>query len=225
MPAQTYWPQQYYTTTATTTNYVTTNYPWTQNCSYTTTDLSWSNWNTATTITTSANTTIYTPTYSNEVWGQWIQMGQGTITTYGQTVQTPDELRAAREVYERQNRERMERRSAARARARSLLGEFLDDEQKAELEHHGRFFVTGSRGRRYCIRAEGQSGNVDLLKPDGSLQARLCCHPRGAPGRDGFYEMLPEGDAWLMQMIEIRHDEDHFLQTANVRRGSLPTLV
>jgi len=28
-----------------------------------------------------------------------------------------------------------------------------------------------------------------------------------------------------MQMIEIRHDEDHFLRTANVHRGALPALV
>ena len=99
-----------------------------------------------------------------------------------------------------------------RTRARILLAEFLSDEQKVELERHGRFHVTGSRGRRYCIRAHGQSGNVDLLKPDGSVQATLCAHP-------GAY--VPDGDAWLMQMIELRHDEDHFLSTANVHRGSL----
>jgi hypothetical protein len=206
MPQQ-YWYPQNYTSTATTTNYIPIyNQQW-----YTTSGTSlqtqvvspntiWQNWNT---------TTGYTPaydTYSNQVWIQWNQ------EPYQPRVWTPEEQERQRQITE----ERYQARAAARARARTLLGEFLDDEQKAELEHHGQFHVTGSRGRRYCIRAEGQSGNVDLLKPDGSVQARLCCHPRSMD-----YESLPEGDAWLMQMIEIRHDEDHFLRTANVHRGSL----
>jgi hypothetical protein len=204
MPQTGYWPQQWYTSTATTTNYIPANssYTWTQ----TGTSQAWTNWN------TTANCTITTQNnYTNEVWGQWIVMGQGTMD-YRPRVQTAEEIREL----DRRNRELTEQRHAARTRARMLLGEFLSDEQKAELESHGRFHVTGSKGRRYCIRAEGQSGNVDLLKPDGNLQARLCAHPRG---------YLPEGDAWLMQMIEIRHDEDHFLRTANVHRGSLPTLA
>ena len=138
---------------------------------------------------------IYTGTGTDQVWQQWL-----TLTTEQQVVQ------------ERQIHEAHTRRDTARTRARILLGEFLSEEQKGELEQHGRFHVLGSKGRRYCIRASGQSGNVDLLRPDGTVQATLCAHP-------GDY--VPDGDAWLMQMIELRHDEDHFLQTANVHRGSL----
>jgi len=221
MPQTGYWPQQYYTSTATTTNqYIPANYTWSQTPSYQTTvatsDLAWLNWN-----TTSTTGIITQNTYANQVWVQWNQIA----TPYTPRVLTPEE---AREVEAREARqraiyeERNQRRAAARTRARTLLEQFLDDEQKAELERHGRFYVTGSRGRRYCIRAEGQSGNVDLLKADGSLQARLCAHPRYVPDS---HELLPEGDAWLMQMIEIRHDEDHFLRTANVHRGSLPALT
>ena len=217
MPQTGYWPQQYYTSTATTTNYIPANYTWSQTPSYQTTvatsDLAWLNWNATSTIITQN-------TYANQVWVQWNQ------TPYTPPVYTPEQLREMEAQQARQRaiyEERNQRRSAARAKARTLLEQFLDDEQKLELERHGRFYVTGSKGRRYCIRAEGQSGNVDLLKPDGSIQARLCCHPRQVPGES--YELLPEGDAWLMQMIEIRHDEDHFLRTANVHRGSLPALA
>lgn len=159
-------------------------------------------------ITTASSTWQYTydwtydrhwpvsQSYQNEVWQQWVQpvsMGQLNV------LPDPDPARQLQH-------------DTARTRARILLAEFLSDEQKGELERHGRFHVIGSKGRRYCIRASGQSGNVDLLHPDGSVQATLCAHP-------GSY--VPDGDAWLMQMIELRHDEDHFLQTANVHRGSL----
>ena len=54
---------------------------------------------------------------------------------------------------------------------------------------------------------------MDLLTDRGDVQASLCAHPGG---------YLPDGDAWLMQMIEIRHNEDRFLAVANVHRGVLP---
>jgi len=219
MPAQYYCPQWYGTSNSTMTTQ-TLYYP--------------QNWNTGTA------STIYT-TGSNQIWTrwneQWVQtaitstdmawqrwINQSQVYTYQQTPTplTPEQLQAQREAserYEMQRQERRQRQTAARARARVLLGEFLTDEQKAELERQGQFHVTGSKGRRYCIRASGQSGNVDLLKADGSVQATLCAHPTIVPGES---ELVPEADAWLMQMIEIRHDEDRFLRTANVHRGRLP---
>jgi hypothetical protein len=202
MPPQTYY-QQYCNSGATTQYYVPT----------------WGAWsNNATTITyqqgipTIPYQPIITSTGTDQVWIQWVIMGNGTMTSspnYVHRQETPEER--ARVLVERE-REAQDRQ-AARTRARVLLEDFLSDEQKVELEGKGRFHVIGSKGRRYCIRTSGQQGNVDLLKPDGGVQATLCCHPRGH---------LPEGDAWLMQMIELRHDEDHFLATANVHRGSLP---
>lgn len=199
MPQTGYWPQ-YYTTTACTTN--------------TYTPQIWQGW-----VNQSNNTVsdqwYQTTASTQQIWVNWViqtpdvTWGSSRYATYQPVVETPEQRTARRLREEFAHKERQ----AARTRARALLEGFLDDEQKADLERHGRFHVTGSRGRRYCIRAEGQAGNVDLLKPDGSLQARLCCHPR---------QSLPDGDAWLMQMIEIRHDEDHFLRTANVHRGVLP---
>jgi hypothetical protein len=104
-------------------------------------------------------------------------------------------------------------RRAAVTRARGLLHSMLSAEQRAEFDIHHRFHVNGSRGRRYCIQANGQSGNVELLDAQGKLQARLCAHPRG---------YLPDPDAWLAQMLEIATDEDHFLLTANVHWGKRP---
>jgi hypothetical protein len=200
MPQGYFYPQYY--NTSTTTSYQIIQPVWTTSGATTVQQTGWypqNGWYQTTTAIT-----------QDQVWQTWINSPNVTWGSYAQTrIETPEEMEARREAREQERRDRM----VARARARTLLGEFLSDEQKVELERHGRFHVTGSRGRRYCIRAEGQAGNVDLLKPDGSLQAKLCCHPR---------QGLPDGDAWLMQMIEIRHDEDHFLRTANVHRGALP---
>jgi hypothetical protein len=161
-------------------------------------------WQITTQITTQSHPQTYATcaeTYANQIWNQWV-----LTCSPGNAIG----------VNWNPHHHRDEGRRAARTRARLLLGEFLDEEQKAELEVHGRFHVTGSKGRRYCIRAQGQAGNVDLLTANGEVQATLCAHPR---------DNLPEGDAWLMQMIELRHDEEHFLRTANVHRGRLPADV
>ena len=198
----TWYPTQANTTMMTPTWYST---------NVTTTDQVWQTWMNTPSITTTGSA-VYT--YADEVWQQWVNVPSITMNGY-QTVQqhTPEQIREANERYAAERQRLHSERQAARARARILLGEFLTDEQKTELERHGRFHVTGSRGRRYCIRTEGQSGNVDLLTDKGQVQASLCAHPRG---------YLPDGDAWLMQMLEIRQDEDHFLRTANVHRGRLP---
>jgi hypothetical protein len=156
-------------------------------------------WQVVTTQSYAQTYTTCAETYSNQIWNQWM-----LTCTPGNAIGG---------YWNASHHRDHESRRAAHARARLLLGEFLDEEQKAELEVHGRFHVTGSRGRRYCIRAQGQMGNVDLLASNGEVQATLCAHPR---------DNLPEGDAWLMQMIELRHDEEHFLRTANVHRGRLP---
>lgn len=204
MPQGYFYPQYYAKNAAVTTNYYQIIQPvWTTSGATTISQDGWYPQNHNGWYRTTANA-------QDQIWQTWVSSPNITWGLDTQTrIETPEEMAARREEREREHRERV----AARARARILLEEFLSDEQKAELEQHGRFRVTGSRGRRYCIRAEGQAGNVDLLKPDGGVQARLCCHPR---------QGLPDGDAWLMQMIEIRHDEDNFLRTANVHRGSLP---
>jgi hypothetical protein len=179
-------------------------------------DTAWAAW---TAITNNA-TTINQYTYQDQAWDSWIRQ------TYSQTPyqETPEQRanweRIAKEAEVHRRAER-ERRTAARARARTLLDSVLTAEQKAELDRHGRFHVRGGQtGRRYCIRAEGQSGNVDLLNEDGSVQATFCAHPSYTHDRPG--ELVPEGDAWLAQMMEIELDEFNFLRTTNVPRGSIP---
>ena len=105
------------------------------------------------------------------------------------------------------------RRDTARTRARpSCWVSSSQKSRRASLSNMGASTSSAPRVGVTAFVPAASQGNVDLLHPDGSVQASLCAHPRG---------YVPDGDAWLMQMIEIRHDEDHFLQTANVHRGSL----
>jgi hypothetical protein len=106
-----------------------------------------------------------------------------------------------------------ERRAAVQVRARSLLESLLSEEQRNSLRHHGRFQVTGSRGRRYCINANGQSGNVDLLDDAGGIMGKFCAHPAG---------YLPDPDAWAAQLLALMTDEEAFLRVANLHWGHRP---
>ena len=119
---------------------------------------------------------------------------------------------AQREEQERARRAAAERWNQATHRARSCLESHLDEQQRLDLHRNGRFYVIGSRGRRYCIRTTGQAGNVDWVDEEGRVQGSFCCHPSG----------LPDPDAWLSQMLNLMADEDHFLATANVSAGVRP---
>lgn len=194
MPATAYRPTwQWYTATSTTSaNSLYLNTGWyPDNYRYQPT------WATATTNATT--------TWANDVvWQYWVD---GTAQAFASVRPLVAPAPSAADL------ERREQRQLASVRARALLENFLSDQQKAELEQQGYFHVVGSRGRLYRILARGQAGNVELLRPDGMLQARLCAHPRNN---------LPNEDAWLAQMLELRSDENHFLRVANLHVGSLP---
>jgi hypothetical protein len=115
---------------------------------------------------------------------------------------TLDEYRAQAAAQARQHHLEIKRAWNA---AMVTLKATLTPEQVHQLEHDDCFDVTSSRGRRWRIRAYGQSGNVDLLGDDGSVMARFCAHP---PGR------LPDPVAWLAQARILMHDEVGFLAVA-----------
>lgn len=151
---------------------------------------------------------------ADATWQAW----QLETTRFGPPLSAEQQAERDRVALDRQERYAAHQaaQAIANVRARSLLDEFLDETQKAELETHKQFHVVGSKGRRYCIRGQGQSGNVDLLRADGSVQARLCAHPS---------DYLPDGDAWLSQMLHLTSDEDRFLRTANIQRGDLAGII
>lgn len=181
--------------------------------------------------TTTSNTTqIWTDwNYQNTastasvVWEQWnIQSSAWIIQTHQMTqpALTPAQIEAL--TVERQamdnrrsqlEQERREARAVANVKASRLLELVLSDEQRSELKTHRRFHVRGSRGRRYCIHANGQSGNVSWVDDAGKELGRFCAHPAG---------YLPDADAWIAQALALETDEDAFLAVANLHQGTRP---
>jgi hypothetical protein len=98
-------------------------------------------------------------------------------------------------------------RARAEQRARSLLLNLLNDEQRYEFEAHGFFYVTGGGSRdRYRIRLDS-AVNVDLLGEDGKVRYHLCARPTGD---------IPMYDVMAGQLLFLqdRTTETHFLAQA-----------
>lgn len=117
---------------------------------------------------------------------------------------------------EREYREQQEAaralREQAQARSLELLRLVLTDEEYGRYEGGNVIEITGSAGGRYRIRQVGYEGNVEQIDEEGEAIMRLCAHPQMhvAGGR------LPQGDAWVGQVLAIKTDEENFLSVANV---------
>lgn len=160
---------------------------------------------------------------TNHTWQIWMNQPQQIVVV--PTELSPEAIaaiaRQQEEAIERQRvaaemvRVRTDQIRQAQVKARKLLDYILTADQTAELEAHGRIHIRGSRGRRYCINARGQSGNVHYLDDAGKVVGHLCAHPRGS---------LPDPDAWLAQLLALQDNEDAFCAVANVHWGVKPTL-
>lgn len=176
----------------------------------------WVSW-TATTNTASVT----------QPWSIWCQNGTTAATTVTQTIwldwttanghvypnqqgyrqPTPEEQEARR--LEAAERSRIV--AAAKTKARQLLKEVLDRDQRRELEKDGHFHVQTRNGERvYRIKPGGQPERV---KGEDGIRWSYCIHPR---------ESYPADDAAAAFKLLIEADEDEFLRIANAtRRGVL----
>jgi hypothetical protein len=107
------------------------------------------------------------------------------------------------------------RRRVAQRRAETLLLEHLDAQQREQWAKDRTFTVHTADGRRtYKIR-EGLAGNVYLVR-DGDREAksgylrRFCFHAYHPDGS------IPNCDNVLAQKLVLEHNEQFFLQEANV---------
>ena len=164
----------------------------------------WSAW------TNMADNTI---TYSSQdVWGYWNQTAGSSpmlnnITNPTPRVYTEEEKAEARERLERKQREATERQAAQqqiRARAKELLTELLDEEQKAEYEEKGVFHVHTKNGERTYRLRPGYPPHRVKAK-DGKMYS-YCIHPR---------ESYPAEDTAAALKLLIEADEAEFLRIAN----------
>jgi len=189
-------------------------YTW--NTSSTTTNpYLWTNWGSATIVSGSGSGGNWHPL----VWrGQRLVIAEGEwqqaftqIEAVADDVANRERLRGEREQYQRS-------RTQAIARGEALLLEMLDENQRETYRFNGTFTVIGSCGTLYRIH-RGTSGNIEWVKPDGSVGGRLCAHPTM------HHEWLPTEDVMLAQMLALIHDEREFCRVANVHAGVRPPIL
>lgn len=176
----------------------------------------WANWVTQTTSATNVNT------YRADIWERWntnqvTHISQQNLR-YGGYVPpvrpepTPEELRAQKEQREQYARDREALRLItidADTRAKALLLDHLDDQQKRDYAEKDHFDVEVD-GKTYRIQP-GTHGNVIELGLVGEKEVaiRRFCIPSRVPG-------MPEADVHLSQKLMIEGAMDEFERIANI---------
>lgn len=160
--------------------------------------------------------TSQTVTYSsNQVWNNWCQATAATSAqiTYNSSPGpppaplTPEQVEATRLHVERINKQAEEYRkkqAVTRAKARQLLEEVLNEEQRYELAKSGFFHVHTAKGKRTYRLAPGHSPR--LVKSEDGKMYSYCIHTR-----EGF----PVDDALAAFKLLLDADEKEFLKIAN----------
>ena len=179
---------------------------WTQGSD---TAATWTHWNqyfgTAGAITMPVVTTT-TAASTSATWVYWNNTWYDTWTgdLLATLVPASDEEQARRNA--EMEREAEERRESEE-RARRLLLDYLDDEQRDEYEQQRHFTVISRDGERRYRVEHGRSRNVKLIGEDGRVLRTYCAHPA---------ELVPDEDTMLAQLLMLRGDEEEtFLRIAN----------
>jgi len=105
-------------------------------------------------------------------------------------------------------------------KAWGTLKAFLNPKQLKTLNRHGFFDLVGSAGTPFRIMT-GVAGNVWWLDSDGQQMGQLCAHCESVqwPSGRGRHHHIPTADHMLTQMLELRADEDRWLQIAHCIGG------
>jgi hypothetical protein len=143
---------------------------------------------------------------SDEAWVAWVNAD----------LEQADKRQRAREIYNQQQQERERKRAleqaeeiAAKAKARALLFDFLDDAQRKSWIDHSLFYKE-INGKNYKFTV-GTHGNVYLMDGETPVE-RFCIAPR-APHNGGY---CPIDDVVLAQMLLLSADEAEFRRIANI---------
>lgn len=167
-------------------------------------DQTWNSWNSGCNSTSiSANTYMSGDSYT--IWGNWNHVSQ----RHGIQEET-DEQRLQRQCLEermRQNEvERQRKYAEADEKAKKLLEECLDEEQKKTFRKDSFFLFEVKSGNRYKIN-KGCSRNIQQVDKEGKVLRHLCIHPRNN---------VPVYDTMLAQKLALEAEEEKVLKVANI---------
>lgn len=195
---------QWYTCTATTVS----TYQWCGNTNATTTICNYWQPSTGGQSYYSGMSQLYTQAIN--------QLGNGSLRQYVINRHNVEVAEVAEAALAEVERTRYARQREAAAKARTLLLEELDDQQRASLEAAKHFDVIGQTGRTFRVHVDrGMAGNVFRLDAQGRVVARYCGHP----DPDEF----PVDDGILTQVLMIRFCEAEFERLANITPMSQDT--
>lgn len=177
--------------------------------------LAWSGTVGAATTTACTNTTASTWTY----WCDATNVYHGQLNNVYQPSELTAEERAARDernaALAEERRQHALQLEAARKRAKKLLVDNLNRNQRAQLAKHGWFVVKGGQsGKKYRINAGAYAGNVYELP-----EAANDNEPRHVASYCGHIDqhLVPVEDNALAQKLMLEAAEDEFLRIANRR--------
>jgi hypothetical protein len=174
---------------------------------------------------TQSNATSTTGVVFDDVWASWNDLTSSVTTNYTgewqRWVISNDEYRerrketeAARRRRERewraeQTRKRKER-EAATSRARKILVEHLDQDQRRTLDQHGYFDIkieVAGAERVFRIFNNKYQHNVFELDESGNKVREFCAHTSHA---------CPQSDHALAQKLLLEADPQQFFRVANI---------
>lgn len=172
----------------------------------------WSGWNSNTITSSSSSITL-----SGATWTNW-NSNSVTVTQYPMQAETDEQRRLREEQTRRWQEERaaVEREvRKAKLRAKKLLVDHLNPQQREDYEKRGFFHLYTNKGRKYRIH-QGTHGNVRLVDvtTDEEL-GRYCSQPSG----------VPDEDAMLAQKLYLEIDEDEFIAHANFTKTKYTALL
>lgn len=158
----------------------------------------WTTWN----VDYPAQTVVFTVDTA-DAWNAWNNSWIPCMQIGGLAGgATPDQIRVAQE---RGEATRIARELAS-SKARSLLLENLDPDQRTSFERGSTFEVLSRDGKRIYQVRYGTAGNVFLMK-NGRPVKRFCIHPADSN--------IPTEDVMLVQKLMIEGAEDEFVRIAN----------
>ena len=167
----------------------------------TATATAWQAWTSSGTI---ATTTI-SPTSSVSaitIWPYWVEE---TIYHSSPPPRHEAHVLCRREYLRRIAAQRQKRLARIKElRAKRLLNQCLDQEQRQTLKERDHFYMRTASGKLYRIEY-GRAGNVFLMEGD-LVARRYCIHPD---------DYCPNYDTMLMQKLMLETDEEQFLRMAN----------
>lgn len=151
-----------------------------------------------------------------DAWLVWNNLDMGQVEELAKT-RNPEEMERRRAERDRLEEEKVEQekrlKESAQKRAEALLKEIVSEVDFTTYKKDGYIEVLAKSGKKYRVKNDRFQSNVEVYqreKKEWKYQHRLCAHLQDTH--------IPIEDNVVAQVLMLRHDENRFLQMANVHQ-------